>query len=233
MFAGWLKFFKDVLFPIFCVECGKEGKWWCEDCLKKQKVSGVFLCPVCHTETANGEVCEKCARESYLDGVSSFFIYDEKMPAGKLIRGFKYNYATDIAELWKKIIFNNAIFDKNWRGVSAEIIIPVPLHPRRERERGFNQAKILADIFAKKLFLPVVADGLVRARYTAQQAKLAKIERRKNIEDAFVWKKNSSPPERIILVDDVFTTGATMQECAKVLKQNGAKFVWGVVLARG
>ena len=220
---------KDLFFPKFCVACENvEGEWLCEACLATIAAPRMFYCL---QPAADGN--------SYLDNAEAFFSYEENTVA-KLIKLFKYNYLTDLAEIFARII-KLEDFNFNWRGFT---VVPVPLHPRRERERGFNQAEIIARIFAEKLDLPL-NKNLRRGVYTTQQAKLTKEERQKNLKNAFVWdadnkrvpSRNSGTPliagEKVLLVDDVFTTGATMQECAKVLKNNGAKEVWGLALASG
>lgn len=215
---GALKFIKDLLFPVFCVECGQEGEWWCKTCLEKNKINYFN-----HSKAV-----------AYLDGVTAFFVYDEEAPAGKLIRLFKYQFAQEIGSVWEIIIsssgWNPAQFC--WNAEPA-IIMPVPLHPRRLRERGFNQAEIIAKIIAQKTNLSLSADALQRMKYTGQQAKLAADERSRNLEGAFIWALPYPPPDNVILADDVYTTGATMNECARILKRAGARRVWGVVLAAG
>lgn len=201
---------KDLLFPKFCADCGQEGSWLCEKCLPK----------------INTLKIEKAVAN--LDGITALFDYGENTTS-KLIRTFKYNYVLEVADIFKKII-NETKFDCDWQDF---VVIPVPLHARRERERGFNQAEILAKIFSEKFGL-VVNKNLQRGLYTTQQAKLSREQRLLNLKDAFVFNKDDKvTPEKVLLVDDVFTTGVTMQECAKVLKNNGVKIVWGLVLARG
>ena len=241
---------KDLLFPKFCAGCGEEGNWLCAACFQK---IDIFKTP------AYGE--DKAVAN--LDVVTALFDYGENT-VSKLIQMFKYNYITEIADVFEKIIFESVIptesaderrnplhsrsvparggsalggkgslgyaRDDNWQGFT---IIPVPLHLRRERERGFNQSEIIAELFAKKFALEV-NKNLRRVIYTVQQVKLSGEERRANLKNAFDFRQNGQAiPEKVLLVDDVFTTGATMQECAKVLKNNGVKVVWGLALARG
>lgn len=217
-------FVKDLFFPVYCAGCGKEGNWVCDECLKNIKIEKICLCPVCHN-SADG-VCEKCKAVSYLDGVTALFSYREGDVISKLIKDFKYQYAVEIEDVWKKVIISYGRIQPDFT------IVPVPLHSRRERERGFNQSKKLADILANAYGLEL-SDGLFRIRYTTQQAKLSGEERRKNLYSAFAWKTKNSAPKNVLLIDDVFTTGATMQECAKKLKENGSEKVCGFVLARG
>ncbi|MFA5128199.1 MAG: ComF family protein [Patescibacteria group bacterium] len=220
MFKQFLLLIKATLFPIYCVECGAEGEWWCKKCLARQeKCFGEFE-----------------ASASSLDGAFAFLPYLEQVPAGKLIRAFKYNFASDIENVWHKVIVHSEKFDNFAKQISTEncMIVPVPLHHRRERERGYNQADVIARIVAKNCWqnkIPVKT-YLLRVRYTAQQAKLNKKEREHNVLDAFIWQKGIPCPENIILVDDVFTTGATLESCAQAVRAAGAKKVFVITLGR-
>jgi ComF family protein len=113
----------------------------------------------------------------------------------------------------------------------AEAALAIPLHPSRQAERGFNQAEELAVEVARGLRLPLIAGGLVRVRATEQQAKLDSRGRAENMRGAFRWQ-GGAPPKRIVLVDDVYTTGATMAACADALRAAGAEAVYGLALAR-
>jgi len=226
-----INYVKDIIFPVACVECGVEGEWWCEQCLSKIILTPVNRCPVCHDLTAAGSVCAPCRSQSFLDGVAAFFPYDESAPIGRLIKQYKYNYARGIEEVWGKIIAKNV--SRSAGSTEVVTIIPIPLHPRRARERGFNQADVLAQFLAERLGCEWDRGSLRRVRYTQQQAHLSGAARQKNIRAAFQWTNTAVTPTSVLLVDDVFTTGATMQECARILKQAGAKKVWGWALARG
>lgn len=224
---------KEILFPVYCVECQKEGEWWCEKCLQKIKVNIIANCPACGVKTGRGESCDKCRASSYLDGAVALFNYRENDPIAKLIKQFKYNFAGDLKIFWPKIIQK---IDGNFLPWRDFTVIPIPLHARRQRERGFNQAEVLALVFAgnfktRGVTCVLNSKALSRTRHTLQQAKLSREERHRNLLNAFIWRGGTAP-EQVILVDDVFTTGATMQEAAKVLKQAGVKEVWGLALAR-
>jgi ComF family protein len=208
MRGGVVDFVKDALFPYFCPECRREGEWWCAECRKKsynfQKIRAV----------------------NDLDLVTALFLFNEPAPIGKLIHDFKYNFMIDIGQLWKDVVADNMF------SLSKTTLVPVPLYKRRERERGYNQSVIIANMLAEHFKLKV-DDGLLRRiRSTKQQAKLGAEERRKNVDGAFVWV-GSTVPEHVTLVDDVYTTGSTMNECAKVLRAAGVKNVEGFVLAHG
>jgi competence protein ComFC len=221
---------KDILFPVFCAECGHEGDWWCESCLNRQEFVVVKKCPVCGTP-GDGQACADCRPGSFLDGALSFMEYGENTTAAKLLHDFKYCHARDVASVWKKIF--QSYPDKQTFQI-ADCLVPVPLCKKRERERGYNQAEILADLMigcGVNISL-YKNSALKRARETRQQAKLTKAERKENVNGAFVYTGAGSLPDKVALVDDVLTSGATLNECARVLKENGVKEVWAITLAR-
>ena len=117
-------------------------------------------------------------------------------------------------------------------GLEGDALVPVPLHPRRLRERGYNQAELLAQQMGRRLGVPVAARSLVRVRNTPAQARSENREtRRANVAAAF-RAKDAFDGRRVLLVDDVCTTGATLEACAAALREAGAQEVWGVTLAR-
>ena len=115
--------------------------------------------------------------------------------------------------------------------VAVDAVLAIPLHSKRLAERGFNQAEALAREIATLLDLPLIDTGLARVRATEQQAHLDARARAENMRDAFAWR-GTAPPRRLLLVDDVLTTGATMGACAIVLRDAGAEAVHGLALAR-
>lgn len=228
---------KDILFPIFCVSCRLEGEWWCEDCWQKYrtKFKLILRCPACGKKTDDGSACRRCRVVSYLDKETAFLFYQEKNFVARLIKVWKYGYAEDIKEVWEKVMRHGMAeffsLSDNWYG-DEYVLVPIPLHPKRMAERGFNQAYVLADILSAIGGWKIV-DGLSRTKYTSQQARLDFWARRENIKGAFIWGDGIKCPTKIILVDDVFTSGITTQEAAKVLKVAGAEVVEGITLARG
>jgi ComF family protein len=115
----------------------------------------------------------------------------------------------------------------------ADIMVPVPLHVKRIRQRGFNQAILVGGLLSRKWGLPFYRDGLCRTRWTEPQISLSVDEREKNVRGAFAVKKAEAfKGKRIILVDDVYTTGSTVSECARALKRVGAEAVFVVTVAR-
>ncbi|MBN1221024.1 MAG: ComF family protein [Anaerolineae bacterium] len=117
-------------------------------------------------------------------------------------------------------------------GLEVDVIVPVPLHPSRFRERGYNQSELLARQMAIILDLPVDTKTLQRVRKTKSQMELGVSERRRNVLNAFVGNSQQLAGQRVLLIDDVCTTGSTLDACAAALKDSGAISVWGLTLAR-
>lgn len=239
MFKKLKNFLLDIFFPITCVSCGKPNEWICEECLNKIPLKNLQVCPVCEKSvTPDGRVCFQCGKKSSLDGLVVATSYRNEI-AVKIIHCYKYKFIRDFHVPLGKIII------KSFSGSQLalpDIIIPVPLHSRRLRWRGFNQAGLLAEYLGQNIApgfpIPVIENFLVRRKYTFPQMKVKNYqERKKNIQGVFEIKtetptKNFLKSKNILLVDDVATTGATLFECARILKKAGASEVFGLVIAR-
>lgn len=226
-------FILDLLFPIECLSCGKEGGWICSRCFDKIAIYDSRFCFGCKQPSYFGKVCAKCKNDYYLNGVLIAADYGEKI-VSRLIITYKYKFAKGIAENLAEFLvlfllnLKNAGFNLN-----NFLIIPVPLSKKRKRWRGFNQAEKIARPIAEYFKLQLSAGSLLRIKHTIPQVKLSEAERKKNLAGCFGWEGGNLAGKKILLVDDVATTGATLNECAKVLKENGAKEVWGLVVAKG
>ncbi|OIO19647.1 MAG: hypothetical protein COY69_01325 [Candidatus Magasanikbacteria bacterium CG_4_10_14_0_8_um_filter_32_14] len=228
-FGGLINYFKDIFFPVSCLNCNKEGSFVCEECLQTLDLSGVFCCPTCHKETKNGEYCNNC-ETTFIARHIAVTKYDEKTLIGEIIHSFKYQYVEELQIAITKML---EFFLSHYELKDIDVITFVPLHHRRYVERGFNQAEKIALVIGKILDKPT-ENLLKRVRYTEPQAKFKRQERLTNLQDAFAFdNKNVFVGKNILLVDDVFTTGSTIQECAKVLKNSGVEKVIGFSLARG
>lgn len=205
------QYFVDCLFPIYCVQCGREGEWWCPTCRPDNTGTPHFF-----------------VTPAPLDGLFTSLFYHHGSPVATLIQQFKYQQGFAMAELWAEILPS-----KTLAVPAGASVVPVPLYSRRVRERGYNQAVIIGQLLAKKLQLPFAPDLLRRVRATKQQATLSRVERQENMRGAFSARLDVPAPDTVVLVDDVFTTGATMEECARVLKAGGVRQVFGFALARG
>lgn len=241
------KFFLDLLFPRYCLGCRAEGSWICKNCLKTIDIIKQPYCPECRRPTLLGEFCEKCKKDFYLDGIFVCANFGEGA-LKEAIHQFKYNFVFDIGEILGKVLISKLVSsklkDKCNITPDFDLIMPVPLHKKRKVWRGFNQAEILGRELSRIKTnyhelgkMEFINKILVRKRYTTPQMELDREQRLKNLKDVFQIEERSSgsslQEKNILLVDDITTTGATLEECAKVLKNTGAKSVWAIVLAKG
>jgi len=228
----WYALLKDSVFPLFCLGCKKEGSLLCEACYLTTDTSGVSVCPVCHIPAEGGKPCDTCVSSTVLTSHLAVGVFEDTNLLGKLIHAHKYNFVADALVVFERMIED--FFEKNKNQYkNIDLVVPVPLHRRRFAERGFNQAEEIGNIVAKILNVPL-ENMLVRSRSTKQQAKLGKQDRLKNVGAAFALKQGIDVgAKNILLIDDVFTTGSTLNECGQVLHQNGAGEVHAFTLARG
>ncbi len=219
----------EFIFPIFCLGCDMEGKWLCDVCFATVRWKGVYCCPVCHKPRAHGSVCDVCVPNSFLSAHIALTQYQEEGLIGDIVRHIKYHYIEELLSLLETVV-GQILKDQAIYVADIEAVVPVPLHKKRFAERGFNQAELIAMMVAEHIEKPVLKE-LTRVRATPHQAKLGREERIVNVRDAFFMKPTTH--QVILLVDDVYTTGTTMQEAAKALLQAGVREVRGFSLARG
>lgn len=210
------KIFLDLLFPVSCFNCGRGNQLICQECSDK------FL-KLLGNNTNAGDSCQ------YLTKVLVAFDYNNQLVA-RAIRAFKYNFIFDLADILGSLLVE---FLKSQNLKNFDLVIPVPLNIKRKNWRGFNQAELLARIIGQYYLLPVENDLLIRRVNTHPQVGLSAKQRQTNISGIFCIKKEYIlKNKKILLVDDVITTGATLNECAKLLINNGAKEVWAAALAK-
>jgi ComF family protein len=227
-----LKFFKDILFPIECLFCKKYGAWICADCFTKLKINDQQSCLHCKKTNATGEFCPTCQENYSFNGVLIAGDYEDQNLA-EAIKKYKYSFIEDLGhDLGNFLtVFLSAQINFNLIN-SNTILMPIPLSKARRRYRGFNQAEVLAKIISTNFNLEISKD-LIRPRHKKPQAKLNEAQRKENLKNAFAWAGPDLKNKNIILIDDVVTTGATLNECAKVLKAANAAAIWGLVIAKG
>ena len=218
----------DLLFPRWCVGCGREGDFICPSCLKSLPRIMPPLCPRCGRPQLNAVTCPVCVGwEASIDGIRAPFKFDGAVR--QAIHELKYNNLRAIAALLGQWLGDYLAANP----LPAEVLVPVPLHHKRLRERGYNQSRLLALELSKLSGLPLVADCLVRESYGTPQAQTQNVEeRRNNVADAFACRDRRLEGRAILLIDDVSTSGATLDACAWALKAAGASSVWGLVIAK-
>ncbi len=195
------------------------------------------MCPNCEKAAIGGMTHPLCKKRYGLDGLWSLGIYQD--PLKKAIQKLKYKFVSQIAETlldlmivyWAKHIPQFLEEIKKDKGVGW-VVVPVPLHPKRQKWRGFNQSALLGKMLSQKLGMEY-AEALKRTRYTKPQVGIKAWERKQNMHNAFAPNlKFKIENLKFLLVDDVWTTGSTLKECAYVLKKGGAQKVWAITLAR-
>jgi competence protein ComFC len=238
------KIILDTLFPIYCLFCGNGNAYVCDKCLRKIRIVSSQVCPYC--EKANvpeGKICLHC-KDKFLtkrvdvpvDNLIIATKYKESN-VSHLVHIYKYRFASDLFTPLGKLMVASLI-ENNLP--LPDLIIPVPLHKRRLRWRGFNQAELLANYISLNLApgmeIPVLNDLIFRKRHTTSQMKIKNYsKRKKNMQNAFVVDKkkiHSILNKKILLVDDVATTGSTLFECGRALKIHGADKIYASVVAR-
>lgn len=216
----------DLLFPLRCLGCWKEGTLICPPCVAGLRRLSPPFCAVC-AQPDSSKGCRRCAEMSLeVDGIRSPFLMEGIIREG--VHSLKYHYvraaAAQLGQLLAQYLMSHP--------VPGEVMVPVPLHPRRLRTRGYNQSALLAREVSKLTGLPVKEELLVRVKDTPRQVEAVSLEeRRKNVAGGFQCVGDARG-QAVLLVDDVVTTGSTMSACAAALKAAGAASVWGLALAR-
>lgn len=244
MIAPIKKFIIDSLLPPVCIVCQTpidNNEKVCGQCLSSIALNKYALCPVCFARTpsaVNNPLCHPSVKFTLLPAAN----YSN--PAVQaLIKKFKYSGWQSLAEYLVHLLevpLNALLFDINTNNhklvsfPSNWMLVPIPLYPARQIKRGFNQAEILAEQLSKKYNLTVLRDNLIRVKNTRPQSELADWrQREQNIAGAFhIQKPNQIKNKNIILIDDIYTSGATLNEAVKILKLAGVKKIVALTIAK-
>lgn len=231
----------DILFPPICLNCQKylnqPDNFICNDCYSSIQLNSSLFCHVCRLRLAENK--KICGHSKYI--LAAAGNYNDQI-FRNIIHYFKYESFENLTPVLAKIIFKYLDFlmengkfkiGKSKFGIKNFTIVSIPLHYRRERQRGFNQSKLLADEISKKFNIKII-DCLKRTKNNNPQAKLKNNnEREKNISGCFkIINPESIKNKNILLIDDVFTSGATINEAVKILKENGARKIIALVAAK-
>ena len=233
----------DLLFPIHCLNCRQEGEFICSSCFKKILINKKYYFD--KNNILKKTIVAGCKEDELLK---------------QAVYKYKYNFIKDLAKPLGQLIINKLLEDIKEKDLKKFILMPIPLHQKRLRWRGFNQAELLAQEVNKKLNIPVINNLLIRTKHTLPQAKIKKaFQRRQNIHNVFELNKRNKPcirkmdrhglfrflkgtaPDQklpdfknktLILVDDISTTSATLGEAARTLNILNPKQIWGLVLTK-
>ena len=214
-----------VALPARCAGCQRTGSWWCRECAAQTVPIRSPICAGCRRLSPDGRFCPNCRRRTNLTGLIAAAHATDPLP--RAIKALKYRHARSLVEPLAALAA-----DAVARHPLSErfTLVPVPLHPSRERQRGHNQAALLSNALSTRCSLPV-ANGLFRLRATPSQTALSRAARRANMAGAFAWPVSPLRGRIPLLVDDVYTTGATLDAAARAMRQAGCRQVWGLVVA--
>lgn len=230
-----MNFLIELLFPRRCPVCDKPvdkmGRYICRKCRKKVQYVKSPLCLKCgkSVKDETQEFCEDCRNFNHIfDRGRALYEYDSMKEA---IYRFKYRGRKEYADFFGKELAEK--LGEEIKGFKADAIVPVPLHKEREKKRGYNQAALVARSLGKELHIPVNEKLIYRKKATLAQKNLKGKERQNNLKNAFKIGQNDVKLKTIIVVDDIYTTGATMDEVSMCLKNAGIQKVYCISLAVG
>ncbi len=223
---AWNRFI-DLLFPPRCGGCQAAGSLWCEACRAATQPIAPPWCEKCGKPLMADQLCANCrAHPLEIDKIRSAAVFEGVLR--QAIHRFKYQRLSSLAVPF------GGLLAEYWRTeqLAADWLIPVPLHPSRERDRGYNQSELLARELARRMNVPVSGRGLRRTRATAVQMSLNAAQRRENVAGACRCVEPRVRGAQVVIIDDVCTTGATLGACGQALLKAGAASVMGLTLAR-
>ncbi len=230
----------DLVFPPRCTGCRRAGAWICDSCWSSVSWLAASVCPRCEQPSANGDLCLRCRSPRRAGATTVSASQGAGLPqapsiafravarfegsARQAIHELKYSAHYDIATVLGPLMATRVM------DVVGAVLVPVPLHPSRRRERGYNQSELLARRIRAVLGCSLLTNRLRRRRNTGDQVALDALGRWANVGDAFEWRgKPIDAP--ILLIDDVSTTGATLNACAAALQASGMTDIRGLVFA--
>lgn len=217
----------DWLFPPFCGGCGQFGLRWCPSCQAKVKLVGQRICIRCGNPLQYGKICERC-RVSPPDFERLRSWAEFEGPIREALHRLKYQNDIGLGQALAAPL-TSYFQHLKW---NIDLVVPVPLGKYRKKDRGYNQVALLAHPLALNCGLIYLPNALTRDRETASQVGLSASERILNVTGAFAADPSRVSGKRVLVVDDVCTTGATIRSCAAALKQAGASAIYGLSLAR-
>jgi ComF family protein len=223
----WSRVFLDLIFPPSCVGCGERGVDWCDQCNQSLQRLSAPICKHCGSPLPTSKSkCTRCADFPTILSVRSYATYGGSLL--KAILHLKYRPNKRLAEIMGNWLVDLVIQER----IEADRIVTVPLGRKRLRQRGYNQVDLIADQMASRLGITNDKKALRRIRETRSQVGLDLAYRHKNVQDAFRADPLRLQNQKVILVDDLFTTGATLLACTSALREAGVRRVYGFTLAR-
>jgi competence protein ComFC len=217
----------DWIYPPRCGGCNTVGSRWCEDCEKKSEVLRSPICFRCGQSINGGVLCGRCNNHSpSYTALRSIYLFEG--PVRPALHRLKYKNDLALGETFSHPLIE-MIEKMNWL---PDLVVPVPLGFVRQAERGYNQASLLAYPLALATSIPFRSKALRKIRETSSQVGLSFQERRANVKDAFCADRKMVDGKKVLLIDDVCTSGATLEACSIALRKEGAVDIYALTLAR-
>lgn len=227
-FGKLVEIVSNFFFPSRCLGCGRTGSYLCQDCRSRLPRITPPICNKCGRPQPGALLCATCwSWNSYIDGIRSPFYFEGVIR--QCVHQLKYYglkaSTSGLAELMARYLTDSTI--------PVDVLVPVPLHRKKLRQRGYNQSELLAREIAKFAGLPVNSNSLRRVKDSQPQTRAVRVDvRRANVNNAFQCSDLHLTGKQVVLIDDVCTSGSTLEACAVALKSAGVVTVWGLTLAR-
>lgn len=224
----------DLLYPPTCPFCDRQimHTGVCLACKEQLPFIKGYRCMRCSKPVASQEIeyCMDCAKQKhkYNKGIS-LLLYDDCVKQS--IANYKYHNRRDFAKSYSALMIQE--MGEIWKEWNCDIVMPVPVHRKKKRKRGFNQAELIAKAIAEYLKIPCETKLLVRCKNTLPQKEFTPEERRKNLEKAFKIMENVVEYKKVLLIDDIYTTGSTIDACAVALRKSGVQEVYFSTISIG
>ena len=238
-FISFKNIFLDAIFPWHCCFCKKEVRLFplCPNCQKSILINHSFICPICHKRIIN--LTNKCcSKNNFIYALGSATSYKDPI-LKKALHLFKYQHIISLQQPLSNLMIKflkNAHFITQFNSRDV-LLVPVPLYSKKQKQRGYNQSELLAKNLSLYFKFSLNSEFLLRIKNNSSQTKIQSFDKKKeNVNNIFQCSEKNTvllKNKLVLLIDDVYTSGATMQEAAKILKQHGAKKIIGLVLAKG
>lgn len=217
----------DFVYPPECAGCNKPGEIWCNDCQESVRAITGPICPICGYPLTRNEVCPDCQETPPpYTALRSWAEYEG--PLREALHNLKYKNDLELANVFSSALVN-IIQTAHW---NFDFIIPMPISPNHYKSRGYNQSVVIARPIALTLGIPIVSNVVKRIKETRSQVNLNREERFKNLQSAFSANSAKLLNKKVLLVDDICTTGATISSCSKTLKGAGCSEIYCLTIAR-
>jgi len=217
----------DFIYPPTCAGCGKPGSLWCDECQEKTILISKPLCQKCGRPLSIPGICKECqTNPPPYTMLRSYAEYGD--PIRKALISLKYKNNLGLGLVFSPMLIQ-IIKSMNW---DFDCVIPVPISKGHQKERGYNQSTILARPISLAINKPLVLNSINRTKETQTQVKLSREERFENLESAFSKNPAKLISKKVLLVDDITTTGATLISCSKVLQEAGCSEIYCLTVAR-